>query len=61
MSIKTRIVKEIILLSGRSTMAGTRDGELSMLTNRPKEEALDSLEDGDSISTDHSTSDQDCQ
>jgi hypothetical protein len=34
MSIKTRILKDKRLSSGRSIMAGTRDGELSILMER---------------------------
>jgi hypothetical protein len=39
----------------------TRDGELSMLTNIPRLEQVDGIKNMDSISIDHSTSDQECQ
>jgi len=61
MSIKTRILKDKKLLSGRDIMAGTRDGELSILTNQRKKLLRDMIENMDSTSTEHSTSDQDFQ
>jgi hypothetical protein len=61
MSIKERMLKDKKLLSGRSTMDSTRDGELSMLTKLPRKEHLDTIKNTDSTSTEHSTSDQDSQ
>jgi hypothetical protein len=61
MSIKERTLKPKRLLSGKSTMDSTRDGELSMLTKLLRREDLDSTESTDSISIEHSTSDQDSQ
>jgi hypothetical protein len=59
MSIKTRILKDNKLLSGRNIMDGTRDGELSMLTRPPRLDPRDMTVDLDSISIDHSSGDQD--
>jgi hypothetical protein len=61
MSIKTRILKDKRLSSGRDITAGTRDGESSMLTNLPRKEPRDMIVNTDSISIEHSTSDQDFQ
>jgi hypothetical protein len=61
MSIKVRMLKDKRLSSGRSTMDSTRDGELSILIKLPRKELLDLIENMDSISTEHSTSDQDSQ
>lgn len=61
MSIKTRTLKDKRLLSGESTTAGTRDGELSILTSQRRKQAKDLTKNMDSISTDQCTSDQDFQ
>jgi hypothetical protein len=61
MSIKERMLKDNKLLSGIDTMDSTRDGELSIPTKLPRKEDLDSIENMDSISTEHSTSDLDSQ
>jgi hypothetical protein len=58
---KERMLKDKKLLSGRSTMDSTRDGELSTLIRQPRREDLDSIKNTDSTSTDCSTSDQDSQ
>jgi hypothetical protein len=47
--------------SGRDIMEPIRDGESSMLTNPRRKEPLDTIENTDSISTEHSTSDLDSQ
>jgi hypothetical protein len=41
MFIKTRTLKDKNVLSGESTMAGTRDGELFTLINQPRKEPQD--------------------
>jgi hypothetical protein len=61
MSIKEKILKDNKSLLGRNIMDLTRDGELSMLTNIPRLEQVDMTENMDSISIEHSTSDQDFQ
>jgi hypothetical protein len=61
MFIRTRILKDKRSLSGKDIMAGTKDGELSMLTNKVKKKHLDMMDHLDSTSTDHSISDQDSQ
>jgi hypothetical protein len=58
---KERILKDKRLSSGRDTMVLTKDGELSTLTRQPRREDLDSTENTDSISTEHSILDQDFQ
>jgi hypothetical protein len=50
MSIKTRMLKDKRLLSGRNIMDSTRDGELFTLTNQPRKEHQDGIENMDSIS-----------
>jgi hypothetical protein len=58
----TEMKKEERLLSGRDIMVQTRDGESSILTQRdPGKELLDTTVNGASISTEHSTLDQDFQ
>jgi hypothetical protein len=42
-------------------MAGTKDGELSILTKQRKNSQVDSIENMDCTLTDHSSSDQECQ
>jgi hypothetical protein len=63
MSIKIRILKVKRLLSGKSITARIRDGELSPLPLRitRRKEVLDLIEISDSISTEPSSSDQECQ
>jgi hypothetical protein len=61
MFTKTRILKDKRLLYGRDTTAGTRDGELSILTKQPRREHLEWTVNMDSISIDHSSSDPDFQ
>jgi hypothetical protein len=63
MSTKTRILKDKRSLSGESTMAGTRDGELFILiqSNTRRKELQDGMENMDSISIELCTSDQDFQ
>jgi hypothetical protein len=61
MSIKIRILKDKRSLSGKSTTAGTRDGESCTLTNQSKKQLVDSTENMDSTLTDHSSSDPDSQ
>jgi hypothetical protein len=61
MFTKTRILKVKRLLYGRDTTAGIRDGELSILTNQPRRELLEWMDNMDSISIDHSSSDPDFQ
>jgi hypothetical protein len=61
MSIKQRMLKDKRLLSGRDIMVLTKDGELSTLINLSRKELLDMTKNSDSISTEHSTSDQDSQ
>jgi hypothetical protein len=61
MSINQRMLKDNRLLHGRNTMDLTRDGELSMLTQQRKKEQVDGIKNTDSTSTEHSTSDQECQ
>jgi hypothetical protein len=61
MFIKTKMLKDNKLLSGTDTMVLTKDGELSTLTKHPKKDHLDMTENTDSISIEHSTSDQDSQ
>jgi hypothetical protein len=61
MSIKIRIEKDKTLSSGRDITAGTRDGELSILTHQRKKLLKDITRSMDSLSIEHSTSDPDCQ
>jgi hypothetical protein len=61
MSIRTRILRDKRLSSGEDTMAGTKDGELSMLTKQRRKEVQDGIQDMDSTSIDHSSSDQNFQ
>jgi len=61
MSIKERMLKDNRLLHGKSIMAGTRDGELSMLTKLLRLDPRDMTVNGASISIDHYSSDQDFQ
>jgi hypothetical protein len=58
---KERILKDKRLSSGRDIMVLTKDGELSTLIRQLRREDLDSTENTDSTSTEHSTSDQDSQ
>jgi hypothetical protein len=55
------MLKDNKLSSGESTMAGTKDGELSMLTQLPRKELRVMTVSMDSISIDSCTSDQECQ
>jgi hypothetical protein len=55
------MLKDNKLLPGRNTTEPTRDGELSMLIQQRKKEQVDMIKNMDSISIDHSTSDQDFQ
>jgi hypothetical protein len=48
-------------LYGKDTMAGIRDGELSILTKQTRRESQDSTEIMDFTLTDHSSSDPDSQ
>jgi hypothetical protein len=50
MSIKRKILKDKNVLFIEDTMAGTRDGESSMLTKQPRKEPQDSIKSMDSIS-----------
>jgi hypothetical protein len=61
MSSKERMLKDKRSLLGKNTMDLTRDGELCMLTQQRKKEQADGIKNTDSISIDHSTSDQECQ
>jgi hypothetical protein len=61
MSIKIRMLKDKRSLSGRDIMAGIKDGELSILTNLPRKDQVDSIKNMDCTSTDHSSSDLDFQ
>jgi hypothetical protein len=61
MSSKTRMLKDKNVLSGRDTMAGTRDGELSMLIKLPRLDPRDMTVNMDSILIDQCSSDQDFQ
>jgi hypothetical protein len=61
MFTKTRIEKDKRSSSGRDIMAGTKDGELSILTNLSKKELPEWTVNMDSISIDHSSSDPDFQ
>jgi hypothetical protein len=61
MSIKVRMLKDKKLLSGRSTMVSTRDGELSIQIKQPRKLQRDTIKTSDSTSIDSSTSDQDSQ
>jgi hypothetical protein len=57
------MLKDNKLLSGEDTMAGIKDGELPILMVKITRRKLlrDMIENTDSISTEHSTSDQDFQ
>jgi hypothetical protein len=55
MFTKTRILKDKRLSSGRNTMVWTKDGELFTLTNQPRKDLKDGMENMDSISWNHST------
>jgi hypothetical protein len=55
------MLKDKMFKSIRDTTEPTRDGELSTLTNPQRKEHQDGADTTDSISSDHSTSDQDCQ
>jgi hypothetical protein len=61
MFIKTRISKDKKLSSGENTMAGIKDGELSILIKQPRKLQRDLTVNTDSISIDSSISDQDSQ
>jgi hypothetical protein len=61
MSTKERMVKDKKLSCGRNTTDGTKDGELSIKTNIPRSNQRVTTPSSDSISVDHSTSDQECQ
>jgi hypothetical protein len=61
MSIKRRTLKDKRLLFIEDIMAGTRDGELFILTKQRKKLLKDMIESMDSTSIDHSTLDQDSQ
>jgi hypothetical protein len=61
MFTKRRTLKEQNVLSIEDIMAGTRDGELSMLTQLRKKDPRDMIKSMDSTSIEHSTSDQDSQ
>jgi len=61
MSQETEILKCKMFMLGRDMEVQTRDGESSMLTNKRDKEEKDSTVTSDSISTEHSTSDQDFQ
>ena len=56
---KTRILKDKRSFAQLRIMAGTRDGELSILIKLPRRELRAMIENTDSISIDSSTSDQD--
>jgi hypothetical protein len=55
------MLKDKKLLFIKDIMAGTKDGELFILTKLPRKEPRDMTENMDSTSIDHSTSDQDFQ
>jgi hypothetical protein len=61
MSIKIRMLKDKRLLFIRDIMAGIRDGELFTLINQRVKQQVDSIENMDYTSTDHSSSDPDFQ
>jgi hypothetical protein len=61
MSMVEKILKDKRLLSGRDTTELTRDGLLSILTKQRKKLVRDMIENTDSTSTEHSSSDQDSQ
>jgi hypothetical protein len=61
MFTKTRISKDNKLLSGRNTMDGTKDGDLSMLTQLRRKQLRAMTLSMDSILIDSCTSDQDSQ
>jgi hypothetical protein len=62
MFTQTEMKKEERLLYGRDIMVQTRDGESSILIQRVlRKELLDTTVNGVSISTEHSTLDQDFQ
>jgi hypothetical protein len=56
---KTRILKDKRSFAQLRIMAGTRDGELSILIKLPRRELRAMIENTDSTSIDFSTSDQD--
>jgi hypothetical protein len=56
-----KILKDKPFGSGRNTEEPTRDGQFSMLTRHQRQRLKDSTKNSASISTDHSTSDQDFQ
>jgi hypothetical protein len=61
MSLETKIEKDKTFIFGRDMVVETRDGVLSILTKLLRKEVRDGTVNMDSISTDHSTSDQDSQ
>jgi hypothetical protein len=61
MSIKERMLKDKKSLSTRNITELTRDGELFILIKLLRNQKPDIIQNSDSISTDHSTSDQDSQ
>jgi hypothetical protein len=61
MFMVTKTKKEEMSLYGRDTTVPTRDGELFMKTNTRRKLLKDSTENTGSTSTEHSTSDQECQ
>jgi hypothetical protein len=61
MSQEERILKDKQFGYGRSTVKPTRDGQYSILTSNQRFQRKDSTRNSASISTDHSTSDQDFQ
>jgi hypothetical protein len=56
-----KMLKDKEFGSGADTIRPTRDGELPMLTSTKRKKERDITETTDSISPDHSTSDQECQ
>jgi hypothetical protein len=61
MFIKRRMLKDKNVLFIKDIMAGTKDGELSMLTKLPRLDQRDMTVNMDSTSIDHYSSDQDSQ
>jgi hypothetical protein len=61
MFIKTKILKDKRLLSGRDITDGIRDGESSIWTNPERKVQRDTTPNSVSTSADHSTLDQECQ
>jgi hypothetical protein len=61
MYMEVKMKKEERLLYGEDTTELTRNGESSILTRKERDQPRVTTPTSDSISTDHSTSDQECQ